>query len=204
MHEPTASLTSSEIAQTRLIGVAGKRGSFSEAAARLYCSHNSLPNPQIEYLTFIEQVLTALEDGDIDLGIFAIENSNGGVVLEYLPAIGKHRFRVEKTFELDVHHALLVRPGTKREDVRHIVSQKQALSQCRHYLKRKWEDTDISEYIDTATAAKDLSEGKLSDGSAVVASRACADVYGLVILEESIQDLKFNYTVFIAATRLED
>jgi prephenate dehydratase len=67
------------------------------------------------------------------------------------------------------------------------------------YLKRRWGEVELQEYSDTAEAAKDLGAGKLSDSTAVIAPRACADLYGLEILEEGIQDLKFNFTSFICA-----
>ena len=67
------------------------------------------------------------------------------------------------------------------------------------YLKRKWEDVELEEYSDTAQAAKDLREGKLDACAAVIAPRKCAELYNLEILEEGIQDLKFNFTTFIVA-----
>ncbi len=185
-----------------IIGISGARGSFSEEAAGQYCREAGIEKPELIYLTFVEQVLEALEKGDIDMGIFAIENSNGGVVTEYLPAIAKHRFSIEKIFEMNVQHMLLALPGTKREHVKRIVSQNQALRQCRMYLKRVWPEADVEEYIDTATAAKDLHEGKLPKDAAVIAPKAAGELYGLLALEEGIQDLKFNYTTFIAAKKL--
>jgi prephenate dehydratase len=67
------------------------------------------------------------------------------------------------------------------------------------YVRRVWPDAEMEEYLDTATAAKDLAEGKLGNDVAVIASRSAAQISGLEILEESIQDLKFNYTTFIVA-----
>ncbi|MBU6323512.1 MAG: hypothetical protein KGI41_01495 [Patescibacteria group bacterium] len=184
------------------IGISGAQGSFSEQAAGQYCRENGIDSPELVYLTFVEQVLEALEKGEIDLGIFAIENSNGGVVTEYLPAIGRHRFDIVKIFEMNVEHMLLALPGTKREEVKRIVSQNQALRQCRMYLKRVWADADVEEYVDTATAAKDLHEGTLPKDAAVIAPASAGKLYGLEVLEPGIQDLKFNYTTFIAAKKL--
>lgn len=185
------------------IGISGAEGSFSEAATRQYCREQGIENAEFVYLAFVENVLSALEAGEIDLGVFAIENSNGGFVTEYLPAIAAHTFKPKKLIELNVEHMLLVAPGTKAADVRRIVSQRQALRQCRMYVKRIWPDAEVEEYIDTATAAKDLANGTLEKDAAVIASRGAAAVCGLEILEESIQDLKFNYTTFIVAERLE-
>jgi prephenate dehydratase len=70
------------------------------------------------------------------------------------------------------------------------------------YLKRKWPDANIEAYEDTAKAAEDLGKGTLPDTTAVIAPRKCAELYGLEILEESIQDLKFNYTTFIVAVKV--
>lgn len=183
------------------IGVSGNGGSFSEEAGRVYARDAGIKDFQIVYLTDAEHVLTELEAGTIDVGIFAIENSNGGVVTEYLPAIARHRFSIDKIFEIPVDHMLLVRPGTKASEVTTIVSQKQALRQCRMYLRRRWPETEVQEYIDTATAAKDLADGKLPATAAVVASARAGELHGLEVLEAKIQDLKFNYTVFIAAAK---
>lgn len=185
------------------IGISGGRGSFSEEAARAYAASAHIEKPAFVYLTFVEQVLDALEKGDIDRGIFAIENSNGGVVTEYLPAIGAHRFGIVKLFDLSVHHMLMAKSGVKTTDIRTIVSQNQALRQCRMYLKRVWPHTEIREYEDTAKAAEDLALGVLPPDCAVIASRAAAKTHKLTILEESVQDLKFNVTTFIIAKRLK-
>jgi len=184
------------------IGIMGAKGSFSEEAARTYAQKTKLQKLSIAYLVSAENVLSALEEGTIDLGIFAIENSNGGIVIETVHAMAKHRFKIKKIFEIDVHQNLLVKKGVTADKVKSIVSHDQAIKQCRMYLKRKWPKVKLSEYADTAKAAEDLASGKLPASTAVIASRTAAEVYGLDILEESIQDLKFNFTSFIAAERL--
>ena len=184
------------------IGIMGAEGSFSEEATRKYIENEILKDVEIVYLISAERVLSALEEGHIDRGIFPIENSNGGIVIEAVHAMAKHRFEVEKMFEIDVHQCLMVLPGTNPDQVQSITSHDQALKQCRMYLKRKWPGVELSEYEDTAKAALDVSQGVLSPNTAVIASRRAAELYSLEILEESIQDLKFNYTSFVVATRL--
>lgn len=183
------------------LGIMGAQGSFSEEAAREYAQNEHLQNFSIEYLVTAERVLGAVEAGDVDKGIFPIENSNGGVVIEAVYAMAGHVFTIEKMFEIDVHHNLLVKPGVTADSITKITSHEQALKQCRMYLKRKWPSVDIAEYKDTALAAKDLSEGTLSEHVAVIAPKAAAKLYGLDILEESIQDLKFNYTSFLCISK---
>ncbi len=181
------------------IGVMGARGSFSEQAGELYAKKNNLENAEIMTLISAENVLTALNKGEIDRAIFPIENSNGGIVIEAVYAMSQHNFEIEGMFELDVHHMLLVHKGMTASHINTIASHDQALKQCRMYLKRTWPECDIMPYADTAKAAEDLASGLLPDTTAVIAPRRAAELYGLEILEESIQDLKFNYTVFVVA-----
>lgn len=184
------------------IGIMGARGSFSEEAAQKYCYEEGIHDAELQYLVSAENVLASLEEGKSDLGIFPIENSNGGVVIEAIYAMAKHRFEVKKMFELDVHHMLIAKKGVNPQEITTITSHDQALKQCRMYLKRKWPDVDIEAYADTAKAAEDLASGTLPETTAVIASTAAAEIYDLQIIDESIQDLKFNYTSFIVAQRL--
>ncbi len=179
----------------------GAQGSFSEEAARTYAAKTGVKNFKLSYLINAERVLSALEAGDITTAIFPIENSNGGIVLEAVHAMSKHNFDIKKIFEIDIHHNLLVKKGISAGKVKKITSHDQAIKQCRMYLKRRWPEVDVEVYEDTAKAAADLASGKLPKTTAVIASRAAAKLYKLDILEESIQDLKFNYTSFIAATK---
>eukprot|EP01026_Neomeris_dumetosa_P073716 TRINITY_DN7617_c0_g2_i3.p1 TRINITY_DN7617_c0_g2~~TRINITY_DN7617_c0_g2_i3.p1 ORF type:complete len:313 (+),score=19.68 TRINITY_DN7617_c0_g2_i3:254-1192(+) len=86
----------------------------------------------------------------------------------------------------------------KKDDIKRIMSHPQALAQCDGYL-RKMEV--VKEAVsDTAGAAKMVSEGQLS-GVGAIASRTAAELYGLDILEEGIQDMKDNITRFIVLSR---
>lgn len=185
----------------KIIGVSGGRGSFSEEAAVYYCQKYKIENYQIEYLVSVENVLSFLDKKEIDLGVFPIENSNGGIVYEAVYAMAKYNFNIDNFFEVDIRHNLLALPDAKTENINKIVSHQQALKQCRMYLKRKWPNAEIVEWTDTAEAAKDLSQGKFSENTAVIAPYVCAELYGLKVLEERIQDLKFNFTTFLAVSK---
>lgn len=185
-----------------IVGVMGACGSFSEQAGEQFIKtlggeKTAVTKPLIS----AEVVLNAVVHGDVAYGVLPIENSNGGIVLEAVYAMAKYQFTIQEMFEFDVHHHLLVKPGVTASHITTISSHDQALKQCRMYLKRVWPDADISPYSDTAAAAAALSEGELLDTTAVIAPRRSAELYGLEILEESIQDLKFNFTTFIVAVK---
>jgi prephenate dehydratase len=184
------------------IGVSGNIGSFSEEAANYYCAKNGIADYELRYLIGVESVLAGLNDNKIEKAVFPIENSNGGIVLEAVYAMAKYNFEIEKIFEIDIKMNLMAKPGMKKENVKKIISHQQALRQCRMYLKRICPEVELEEYSDTASAAKDLSKGVLPQDSAVIAPRICAKLYNLELLEEGIQDLKFNFTTFIVATKI--
>jgi prephenate dehydratase len=183
------------------IGLSGAVGSFSEEAAKHYAKIVGENTVEYSYLVSVAQVLEMLTSGSVERGIFPIENSNGGIVIEAVHAMATYTFAIERMFEIDVHHNLLVTKGTNSDDITTITSHDQALKQCRMYLKRRWPGIELVEYVDTAKAAVDLGKGVLQKNTAVIAPKACAELYGLELLEESIQDLKFNYTTFVAAVR---
>jgi prephenate dehydratase len=179
------------------IAVSGAHGSFSEEAGKEYCRLHGIENPELVYLVTAENVLSAVEAGGVDRGIVPIENSTGGVVIEAIYALAQHTVHIEKMFEIIVHQNLLVFPGTKREEVTAITSHDQAIKQCRMYLKHNFPLATVNEYPDTAQAAKDLGEGVLSKNTAIIAPKACATLYGLEVMEERINDLKYNMTMFL-------
>ncbi len=187
--------------QDTLIGVSGALGSFSEQAAREYCRKNNIKDYKLEYLISVPNVLAALDAGEIDMGIFPIENSNGGIVIESVYAMSRHLFEIKELFEIPVIHCLLAVRGTKIENIKAIASHDQALKQCKMFLRRRFPNAEIIERDDTAKAARDLSEGVLSPDTAVLAPENCAELYGLEILEKGVQDLKFNFTSFLAVTK---
>jgi prephenate dehydratase len=183
------------------IGIMGAKGSFSEQAGEMYVQKQKIEEAEILPLISAENVLSSLDNGLINKGIFPIENSNGGIVIEAVYAMAEHKFSILEMFELEIHHMLLVKKGTTTAQITNICSHDQALKQCRMYLKRVWPTVDIMPYSDTAQAAIDLEAGILPNTTAVIASRRCAELYGLDIIEESIQDLKFNYTTFVVAEK---
>ena len=89
-------------------------------------------------------------------------------------------------------------------DIEEIHSHEQALKQCKDYLAEKFWSKKLVEQADTAKAAQDLSENKLDNNVAVIASKFSAKKYGLQILENDIHDLKRNLTLFLAVKRISN
>ncbi|MGZ6124562.1 MAG: prephenate dehydratase, partial [Myxococcales bacterium] len=91
--------------------------------------------------------------------------------------------------------------GERLEDVKTVCSHPVALAQCRDFIKRHGLRT-VPEY-DTAGAAEIVALRKVP-GEAAIASKRCAEVYGLSLLAEHIQSVRNNITRFLAFRRESD
>lgn len=180
-----------------MFAISGAAGSFSEEAGMLYARRMNLESEML-YSIHMEGVLAAVETGNAEIGIFPVVNSRGGLVQSAFEAMGRHHFTVVDELWFEVFQCLLVYPGTKKEDITTITSHPQALSQCDRFLKKNFPEAALQEWEDTAKAAKDLSEGILSQkNTAVIAPARSAHLYKLELLEKGIQDTHPNLTTFI-------
>ena len=183
------------------IGVSGDNGSFSEEAAILYSAGSGLEH-KIVYLIDMEGVLSALNIGTIDLGIFPVVNSRGGLVHPAFKAMGKYKFKMIDEVWLDVKQSLLSKKNITKAEIRAVASHSQALTQCERYLEKEFPKIKLIEWEDTAKAARDLAEGKLKKNVAVIAPARCAEMYGLQVLDRNIQDTHPNLTTFIVVRKI--
>lgn len=182
------------------VGVSGDRGSFSEEAAMIY-SESSGTNIAIAYLIDMEGVLAALDAGTIDLGIFPVVNSRGGLVHPAFQAMGRYLFEMIDEIWLNVNQSLLSKKNVTKEKIKAVASHSQALVQCERYLEKEFPKAKLIEWEDTAKAARDLALGKLGKDTAVIAPARSAAIYGLDVLEKNIQDMHPNLTTFIVVQK---
>ena len=111
-------------------------------------------------------------------GVVPVENSTAGSVNAVYDLMTHHNFRIVRSIRLKVDHNLLVKPGTKKADIREIYSHQQALSQCEQYLQH-FKGVKIIPCENTAVAAKRVAES--DGGCAALSSRECQKLYGLEI-----------------------
>jgi prephenate dehydrogenase len=188
------------------IGIQGGAGSFNEEAIQYYLKRNSIENAKIEYLHTSDRVLNELHEGSIDQGLFAIHNSIGGVVTESIQSMAKHKFEIIEEFAIKISHALMIREDALLKEITTIMTHPQVLAQCKSTLAKKYSHLEFTsgegELIDHALVAKQLSEKKLPKHIATMGSRVLAELYGLTIVEENLQDLQENYTSFLLVKRI--
>jgi len=167
----------------------GEPGAYSEAAALQY------GGPQAETLPCksFEDVFDAVSRQKATHGVVPLENSIGGTIHRNYDLLLDHDLTISGEVELDVVHCLQALPGTKIGDIKVVYSHPQALAQCERYLKDL--GASVEAVYDTAGGAKLVAEKKLA-GAAALASRRAADVFGLEVLQEAVQDFEYNITRF--------
>lgn len=144
------------------------------------------------------EVALALNRGDADYGILPIENSSAGNVEGNYDILLKNDICVAAEVILEIRHALIGLPGTKKEDLKVIYSHPQGLMQCRDYLERM--GVKVISVSNTAVAAKKvMEEGDPSQGA--IASEKAAAIYGLEIFEEHVNDVCTNATRFLILSK---
>ncbi len=172
----------------------GVEGAYSELACeRLF----KMPN--IFFCSSFDAVFSAVESGFCRYGIVPLENSTAGSVNAVYDLMMKHDFRIVRSVRIKVDHNLLVRPGTKLEDIKEIYSHEQAISQCAAFLATL-KGVKVIPCENTAAAAKLVAESTSGDAAAL-SSRECMKLYGLECLRSSVQDQGSNFTRFICISK---
>src|SRR5260221_108636 len=136
----------------------------------------------------VPDVLDGVESGDIDLGFVPIENSIEGTVNFTQDALAfDYDLLIQREVVLDIEHCLLAPAGTTLDDVKVVVSIPVATAQCHQFLRSRLPDADLHAANSTAEAAR-LPGVNPVRGTAAIAPRNAAALYGLEILAASIAD----------------
>jgi prephenate dehydratase len=181
---------------TGRIGFQGELGAYSHQA----CQQARPDFEPVPCLTF-EEVVDRTRDGDIDLGMLAVENSTYGRVADVhslLPRAGLHI--VDEAF-VRVHVNLLGVPGARLEQITDAHGHVVILPQCAGFLKSHGIRGRVSS--DNARAAREVAEAG-DKTQAALASALAASIYRLEVLAPQIEDQKNNTTRFLVMSRQAD
>jgi prephenate dehydratase len=179
------------------IGIQGGEGSTNERALEEFCAKHgwSLKEVEILYLITSQKVLEYLHAGKIEYGIFAWK-STAGLVRETQEAIKKFSYHKQDELTLQLDHALLSNGGVDTAQKIFIYSHPQAIREHSSDIKKYFPHTVIKEEIDTALAAKNLSEKKYPENSFVIAPIGCAKLYKLDVFNQELERNKSYFTTF--------
>lgn len=184
------------------IGFLGPEGTFTEEAL---LSDADLATGTLVPLATLVDVLDAVRDGTVDLGFVPLENAIEGTVRDILDSLVlDYDLRIQREVVLDVHLHLMAVPGTSLEAVERVASIPVATAQCRRFLAEHLPRAEAVPTSSTADAARLLGAGDrllTERPTAAIAPRLAAELYGLDILAERIEDHPDNQTRFVAVAR---
>ena len=171
----------------------GELGANSHIACKeAYPDHEPVPAP-----TF-EDCFTALGNGDVDLGMIPIENSVAGRVADIhhlMPTSGLH---IIAEHFLPIRNQLMATKDASLKTIKTVQSHVMALGQCRQVIRELKLKPIIG--ADTAGSAREIAEAKDSTRAAI-ASRLAAEIYGLNILKENVEDASHSTTRFVVLSK---
>lgn len=178
------------------VAIQGYAGSFHHIAAQQY------EGSAVEILpcdTF-RAVARAVERGEVDYGVMAIENSIAGSILPNYNILQRCNVRITGEIYLQIRQNLMVNRGVKLEDIREVESHQMALLQCADYLDaHNWR---LVESADTALSAAELQRCG-SRTTAAVAGALAAELFDLDIIAADIHTNRNNYTRFLILERCD-
>ena len=174
------------------IGYLGPSGSFSHTAAMLKFGQSV----EYEPLADIRSIFDEVSKGHCDLGLVPIENTTGGGVIETLDALIDSDVKVCSEVLMTIHHNLLA--NCSLEQIERIYSKPEVFAQCRNWLSATFKEAKTIAVASTAKAAQMAAD---ESGAAAIGSKVAAEVYGLKVIYENIEDIANNITRFLVVGR---
>ena len=174
------------------IAIQGVPGSFHDIAA-----HKFFPNEEIELIccdTF-EEIFEHIQEDSSVIGMLAIENTIAGSLLHNYELMRDSGVTIVGEHKLRIKHNIVCLPEDDWDTLTEVNSHPVALAQCRNFLQRH-PKMKVVEADDTAKSAEIIRKNNMQ-GHAAICSKYAAELYGMKILEESIETNKHNFTRFL-------
>ena len=144
-----------------------------------------------------KEVLETVANGEAKYGVIPIENTSTGGINDTYDLLLDYDITIVAEHVVKVEQALLGKPGAKVSDIKKVYSHPQGIMQCSKFIKEH--NMESESYMSTSSAAKKVAEeDDISQGA--IASTRAAKIFGLDVLEESINFESSNYTRFIIVT----
>ncbi len=160
--------------------------------------HEAYPEAEAVPCATFEDAFAAVTSGDTELAMIPVENSVAGRVADIHHLMPNSKLHIVAEHFMPVRHQLLGVKGATIKDIKTVESHVHALGQCRKVIRQLGIKAVVA--ADTAGSAREVAEtGDKSRGS--IASRLAAEIYGLDILQEDIEDEAHNTTRFIVLSR---
>ena len=181
------------------IGYQGVQGAYSDMAVRNYFGGSVYE--ECCYSNFID-MFKDVESGELDYALFPVENTTTGIITRTYDYFQFYNIHAVGEIVVPVKHCLIGFPGTDPKDIREVYSHPEALSQCQVFFdEHPWMKS--AAYEDTALSVGYIKE-QGDRTKAALASSLAAELYGMEILMEEVQDNDANMTRFLCVCNHEE
>ena len=172
----------------------GPPGTNTEVAAMRY-----YPDAERVPCATVAQAVQAVESGEADCAMAAIENSLHGTITDTVDLLIREAdIAICGEIVLHIEHCLMVRPGDGRDAIEVIYSHPQSLGQCRQYLEAHFAGVRTEAALSNSEAVAQMMR---TPGTAAIGPARAAEIYGAEIIERGIEDSPNNKTRFVALAR---
>jgi prephenate dehydratase len=192
---PAASTSSHPIVDAATVAYLGPEATFTQQAL---LGQPDFAGLQMRAMPTISDVLAATAGGVVDLGFVPIENAIEGSVTVTLDTLAfEADLLIQREVIIDVSLNLLGLPDAELGDIERVASYQVATAQCRNFLTTSLPGVVTEAANSTAEAARMVAESG-DRTEAAIGTALAAEVYGLKILAEEIEDHPENQTRFVA------
>lgn len=172
------------------IAYLGPSGTWTHQAAIKKFGHSVEYSAQPNFAEVFDQVSRRRAD----YGVVPIENSTEGAVSHTLDLFVDSPLHICAQILLRIENGLMA--AIPREEIRTLYSHPQVFGQCRTWILRHFPEADLVE-VSSTTRAAEIAKEKALEGAAALGGPLAAELNGLTMLEECIQDRATNTTRFL-------
>lgn len=172
------------------IAYLGPEGTWTHQAAIKKFGHSVNYSAQPNFSDVFDQVARRAAD----YGVVPIENSTEGAVSHTLDLFVDSPLHICSQILLRIEHSLMA--AVAREEIKTLYSHPQVFGQCRNWLHKNFPEVDLVE-VSSTTKAAEIARDQAKEGAAALGGPLAAELYGLKLLEERIQDRSTNTTRFL-------
>ena len=169
----------------------GEHGAYTEQAMEEVFGKNITAINRESF----REVMEMVANGEAKYGVLPIENSSTGGITDVYDMLLDYDVTVVAEHVVKVEQALMGIKGTKLEDIRTVYSHPQGILQCSKFLEKHPQIVAKTFASTSGSARKVAEEGDKTQ--AAIASKRAAEIFGLDVIQESINFEKNNYTRFI-------
>jgi len=168
----------------------GENGAYCHKASLSYFGDDVTPIPMKSF----REIFMAVQNGGVEYGVVPMENSLSGSIHENFDLLQEYDLKIIGEITIRIKHALIAQKALDKNDIKKILAAPPAFSLCKNFLDQHPEVEPIPVKANSSAARQVKESQDLT--AAAIGTAMEADLFGLTIIYDSIEDNPRNYTRF--------